>query len=331
MRYRNVCVAGTFDGLHAGHEAILRKAFAVGKRVLIGFTSDDFVRRYKSPRLPISSYDIRKQALSAWLMANGYHDRATIVAIDDPYEPAVSSQDVEALVVSEETKKRGEELNRKREENGLASLVLIVVPMQKAKDGTNITSTRIRKGEVDRVGRLLMPDTLRGELAQPLGRVLVTPEMMQESFEKHRQEKVITVGDLTTKTFLDSGITPKLMIIDNKVERKAYPDLQPIFAKRRFPKKTVASGPGFIARAAITMIKSLSSLRSGTPTVIDVTGEEDLLTLPAIAYAPLGSVVYYGQPAIPSWACGPVTQGIVEVVVTKEKQEEASDLLKQFV
>lgn len=334
--YKRVCVAGTFDELHAGHEAILRKAFAVGKHIVIGLTSDEFVQRFKSPRslkssrLPISSYVLRKQTLSAWLMTNGYHGRATIVPIDDPYEPAVSAKDVEALIVSEETNARGEELNRKREASGLAPIKLIVVPMHMAVDRRPLSSSRIRIREVDRVGNLVMPVGLRDQLAQPLGTMLSTPHMMRESFERHKRGVIVTVGDLTTKTLLDAGITPNLMIVDNKVERKAFPYLQPIFTTRGFHRTHVTSGPGFIAQDAVKRIRIALKSASTAPLVMEVDGEEDLLALPAITEALLGSVVYYGQPPVPAWACGPITQGVVEVLVTPEKKRSINTLLRNF-
>ena len=48
-----------------------------------------------------------------------------------------------------------------------------------------------------------------------------------------------------------------------------------------------------------------------------VDGEEDLLTLVAVLYAPEGSFVVYGQPY----------QGIIVVKVTPEKKAEAKALL----
>jgi uncharacterized protein (UPF0218 family) len=171
---------------------------------------------------------------------------------------------------------------------------------------------------------------MRDELAQPLGTVLPTLQMMQDSFDRNRNQKIITVGDLTTKTLFDADITPWLIVIDNKVERKAYLHLQPIFAKRTLAVQKVASGPGFIAAEAVQLIKDQLH-RLGTPTlIIEVNGEEDLLALPVVVYAPLGSIVYYGQPPVSAWACGPLIQGIVEVVVTVEKQNEVKAILDRF-
>jgi len=49
------------------------------------------------------------------------------------------------------------------------------------------------------------------------------------------------------------------------------------------------------------------------------------LTLSAITYAPVGSIVYYGSP--------PATDrpGLVAVEVTKRKKQEVSDLMDRFM
>ena len=47
--FKLVGVAGTFDMLHKGHKALLRKAFEVGERVVIGLTTDEFAARMHKP------------------------------------------------------------------------------------------------------------------------------------------------------------------------------------------------------------------------------------------------------------------------------------------
>ena len=49
-----VCLGGTFDLLHAGHEALLAKAFAIGdKEVIIGITSDAMAKRTRGTVNPL--------------------------------------------------------------------------------------------------------------------------------------------------------------------------------------------------------------------------------------------------------------------------------------
>lgn len=346
MRYRRVCVAGTFDGLHAGHEALLRKAFAVGNRVLIGLTSDAYVEKYKSYHtsrstyhaqektrslLPntstiIREYPIRKQQLVDWLKRHKYSDRVVIVPIDDPFGPAVSDSSLDALVVSEESKKRGEELNVKRKEQGLPELVLLVVPMVEAEDKKPISASRVRNGEIDASGRLTMPDSLRDELARPLGSVIHG----DLSLARLDGKVIITVGDITTKAFLDAGITPSLMIVDYKVNRQKFAGLRPMTAQHGFHSGSVISGPGYIAYEAIRMLQQWFDAPQ-TPYLIEVDGEEDLLALPVIAEAPIGSAVYYGQPSLPLPLGGHEKSGVVEVIVTSDVKNAVKKLLAQFV
>jgi uncharacterized protein (UPF0218 family) len=190
-----------------------------------------------------------------------------------------------------------------------------------AEDRKHISSTRVREGEIDTHGNLVMPDSLRIALARPSGRVLSTPQMIQESFDMHRKDSVVSVGDLTTKTVLDAGISPRLMIIDNKVERKDFFGLQPLIQQKEFHVHKIRSGPGYISVEASVLIRTFLSGEPQGSCVMEVVGEEDLLALPIMAEAPLGFVIYYGQPGA----------GIVEVVVTDKTKETAKKLLQQFV
>ena len=154
MRYRLVAVGGTFDMLHKGHRALLEKAFEVGERVVIGVTSDAFAKELHKPHR-VDSYEDRVRALGDFLRERGYLHRASIVELSDPYGPAVEDGDIEALVVSERTGDRGVEINRIRAAKGLRPLDLIKVDLVKAEDSKPISTTRIRRGEIDREGRVI--------------------------------------------------------------------------------------------------------------------------------------------------------------------------------
>jgi pantetheine-phosphate adenylyltransferase len=315
--YHRVFVAGTFDGLHTGHDAILKTACEAGEEVTVGLTSDLFVRNFKK-NISVAPFEDRKKSLEQWLAGHGYGDRALIIAIDDPYEPAASLTDLEVLVVTPTNKSTGEEINRIRKEKGLIPLGLLVVPLVPAADEKPISSTRVRDGEIDKTGRLIMPDNLRPELTKPLGQVLIG-DSIGSSIETHRNGVIITVGDITTKTLLTAGVTPSLSIVDFQVERKPYPELDGRFTSLNIFRVNVPSGPGFIAKEAMSVIQKWS-VHPEEKIVLAVSGEEDLLALPAIAYGPLSSVVYYGQPG----------KGLVEIIVTQGKKEEAIALLDKF-
>jgi pantetheine-phosphate adenylyltransferase len=327
--YYRVFVAGTFDRLHTGHDAVLTAACGAGEEVTIGLTSDLFVNNFKK-NITVAPFSERKKSLEQWLSSHGYGDKTLIIPIDDPYEPAASLTDLEVLVVTPETKARGEEINRIRKEKGLTPLGLLVVPLVPAQDTKPVSSTRVREGEIDGNGRLVMPDNLRPELRKPIGQVLIG-DAIGSSIEAHRNGIIVTVGDITTKTLLTAGVIPSLSIVDFLVERKPYPELNGRFAALHIFRVNVASGPGFIAKEAIEVIQKWSA-HPEEKIVLAVSGEEDLLALPAIAYGPMGAVVYYGQPAriaTQSVAGGP-GQGLVEVVISADKQREAKTLLARF-
>ena len=72
---------------------------------------------------------------------------------------------------------------------------------------------------------------------------------------------------------------------------------------------------GTITQEAISAVKA--ALEKNEHTHIVVNGEEDLLALIAVLYAPENAVVVYGQPH----------EGIVVVKVTSDRKEQAKQFL----
>ena len=153
-KFKVVAVGGTFDEFHKGHHALLSKAFEVGERVLIGLCTDEFVRRMRKPH-PVDCYEKRLEELKNFLRSNGWLERAEIIPLNDRYGVTLSGGCVEALVVSRETEPVACEINKKRKELGLPSLEIVVIDMVPAENHIPISTTRIRRGEIDREGRLL--------------------------------------------------------------------------------------------------------------------------------------------------------------------------------
>ena len=151
--FRKVAVGGTFDELHRGHRILLLKAFEIGERVLIGLCSDEFVKKLGKPHMT-ASYEERLEELKSFLAVLNGLDRAEIIPLDDPYGPTVTDRCIQAVVVSDETKHTAEKINDMRLKNGLEPLKIVAINMVPSENCAPISTTRIRRGEMDREGRL---------------------------------------------------------------------------------------------------------------------------------------------------------------------------------
>ena len=152
--YKIVAMGGTFDVLHNGHKELLREAFAVGRKVVIGVTSDEFARSLHKPH-KVDPYAKRRMDLELLLKRWGTLARARIVPIQDRYGPTVEVSNIDALVVSRRTTKTAYEINAKRKRRGLRPLEIVPIELLLADDRRPISSTRIRRGKIDRHGRLI--------------------------------------------------------------------------------------------------------------------------------------------------------------------------------
>jgi pantetheine-phosphate adenylyltransferase len=159
LKYETVATGGTYDHLHRGHLAMLTKSFEVGDRVVIGVTSDAFA--LKEGKKPDQVYGERVQALEALIHARFPGRRYLIAKLDDYFGPGITSQEVQAIVVSRETAKRVPIANAARAAKGFAPLDVVIVDYILADDGEPISSTRIRKGEIDTEGGVIEPRSRR--------------------------------------------------------------------------------------------------------------------------------------------------------------------------
>lgn len=149
-------VAGTFNILHAGHIALLERAFQCGDRVLIGITSDAMAASGRDGYVPLP---VRLAALEDAVSGMGEH---SIMVIDDIYGPA-EMDEADVLVVSEETLGNAELVRARRAERGIKPLEISVVPLV-MRNGRKISASDIMKGEYGTTGRDDVPDVAVGSL-----------------------------------------------------------------------------------------------------------------------------------------------------------------------
>jgi len=146
-----VAVGGTFNPLHDGHIALLKKAVELcrGGELLIGLTSDEMTRKKDHE---VDDYHTRLNDVMRFIKTLGIIP--TIVKLDDPYGPTVR-ENFDYLVVSPETHPSGLKINKIRSEKNLKQLKIVLVDCVLADDGLPISSTRIWKGEIDNHGKVL--------------------------------------------------------------------------------------------------------------------------------------------------------------------------------
>lgn len=136
---------------------------------------------------------------------------------------------------------------------------------------------------------LKLPDSLRKDLKKPLGRLI------EDIKELHVDEKdiVICVGDHTSDITLNSNIKPKIIIFDGKVMRRKIkiPESIKNFSANEI---RIPNPAGHITEESLDAISY--AINSESRFKIRVDGEEDLLTLAVIKFAPPNSIILYGQP-----------------------------------
>ena len=152
-KFTVVATGGTFDEIHIGHVALLSTAFRAGMKVIIGVSSDEFAKK-RGKKLN-HRYEQRVETLKTMIKKEFGSVNYEIVRLDGDFGPAVTTGDVGALVASSETRAKGGLLNEMRAKRGLKAAKVISVELVKAEDGSPISSTRIRAGEIDSRGRLL--------------------------------------------------------------------------------------------------------------------------------------------------------------------------------
>lgn len=356
MKYEIVTVGGTFDHFHKGHQELLRQAFEYSQKVVIGVTSDEFAKMTRKDNLIGSfashkTYLERRTEVANWVHNQNLRERVELVQIEDMFGPLreVKSEnlparndyppnrwvagrkvrsEIEAMVVTEQTRSNAQEINAWRQKRGLAPLDILQVSLVLAEDGKPIASQRIRAGEISREGLVYkmhrlwgkLPEGLRPELRKPLGKIVNSQGLTLGG----RRNLIITVGDVSTITVIASGIKPDIAVFDLLVRReKIYNNPADVGCDSDYEIVKLTNPAGYIAKEVVAFFWA-QNLQKKKRLALWIDGEEDLVTLPAIVCTPLGTTVIYGQPPITTKG------GIVVAPVTEELKEDVFNLVQKF-
>lgn len=327
-KYRTLVIGGTFDGLHEGHQALLRFAFSLAEKVLVTITSDIYTKTHK-PHAAL--FVERKGLVQEFLEKEGLSARATIIPIDTVFGIATDKNiSMDAILVTSDSLKGAHQVNKKRKEVHLPELAIEIMPLVPSETGIPLSSTYVKQGIFDKQGEMqikeitthisFLPQALRERLQQPFGEIVEMADV-----KKIPAEKIIAVGDVTTKRLNDAGIFPILSVIDFVVERKkqdaSLTSLGFTGQEKVFPAENRAGTlTPSLWQAVQDAMMHVQKAQQKKQSIIIVTGEEDLAVLPLVLLAPVGFVICYGQPGI----------GMVMVSVENEEKEEILRLISAF-
>lgn len=133
-------------------------------------------------------------------------------------------------------------------------------------------------------------------------------EKLRELINYYDPPLLISVGDEVSLNLTKGGLKPDISVVNGKTLRRDVVNV-PV------PTIAVSNPPGTITSGAWNVISR--GIREGSA-IIWVRGEEDLLTLAAIALSPSRSFVVYGQPH----------EGMVVVIVNEYVRKAVMKILK---
>jgi uncharacterized protein (UPF0218 family) len=140
---------------------------------------------------------------------------------------------------------------------------------------------------------LSLPIELRDELKTPLGKIVIEEELAEILKDSH---KVVTVGDQCSHTLFRLGLTPDIAVVDFMVQRGDIGDMKADILKIGQIVINVESPPGVLTKDLWNAVNDAYQREDAVR--IEVTGEEDLATLPCVWLAPEKTKVVYGLPNI---------------------------------
>jgi inosine/xanthosine triphosphatase len=159
-----VCLGGTFEPFHAGHEALLRAAARDADALFVGVTDGALAQRADRR---VSPWAERAARVEAFLRQAGYRGRLETAALADPMGPAATG-DFDAVAASPETVRGAEAINAARVAAGHPPLRLIRVPHVIGQDLLPVSGTAVAAGRIDAQGRRLKPVMVAVGSANPV-------------------------------------------------------------------------------------------------------------------------------------------------------------------
>ena len=142
IKKKKVVVGGTFDVIHRGHKALLKKAFELGG-VTIGLTSNIMARKIK--RREIKDFRYRKKELEDFIRKE-FKVEPKIIKIEDKFGPTLK-EDFDFIVVSPVAYSTAVLINQERQKRKKKPIKIVKIEFILDEGGKPISAAKILKKE----------------------------------------------------------------------------------------------------------------------------------------------------------------------------------------
>ncbi len=158
---------------------------------------------------------------------------------------------------------------------------------------------------------LALPEEHRVAFKEPFGPVYEDPAAILAGTDG----RIVTVGDVVTYHFERHGYRPEVAVVDGLTQRDAVtPEIRSTIAER--PNRVSIQNPA--GTLTVDLVETLVEAMTATdPVTVDVDGEEDLATVPAVLAARPPTTVVYGQP----------DAGMVAIEVEPDRKAQFRELI----
>lgn len=147
--HKNVCMGGTFDGIHEGHKILFGNATKIcSDRLIVGVTDTNMIKNKVLWEL-IAPVEERISKVKDYLQLIKPSLNYQVVSISDIYGPAVTEEELDCIVVSRETIRGANMVNKARQSKGWNELEVHVVDLVEDDNSSHqVNLERLKENKV---------------------------------------------------------------------------------------------------------------------------------------------------------------------------------------
>lgn len=151
--FATCAVGGTFDHLHDGHRILLTMAaFLTSKTLIVGITGPELLKQ-KAYADYMQAFEVRRANVEQFLGLVKPALEVDVQEINDVCGPTAQIEDIQGLILSQESLKGGEFVNSTRAKKGWSALELVVIDVvggHSVSFSDKLSSTDYRRMESER-------------------------------------------------------------------------------------------------------------------------------------------------------------------------------------